>query len=177
MCALLFSRPSRREGARGEIGVARIERSRTQWQKEREEYGDGGNRTLATFHGPAPKVEEHGEFGVTLQFIHWSVFRRTTNLILYGDHMTGRAIGWGAARNCHCIVADGVWGDVIDFDRAGSELFGVLKEAASNFNGFDWKNSVVSYAQILTDIAGWISEPPDGQLSRLLCHCDRRQHQ
>jgi hypothetical protein len=56
--ALLFKRLSRRhEGARGEIGVARIECSRTQWQKHCEECGDDGKRPLATFHGPASRHE------------------------------------------------------------------------------------------------------------------------
>jgi hypothetical protein len=68
MCALLFGGLGRRESKRRAIGIARLEWSRTHRQKEREEYGDGGNRTLATFHGPAPKFEEHGEFGVTLYF-------------------------------------------------------------------------------------------------------------
>ena len=62
--ALLFSGPSRREGGRGDIGVARIERSRTRWQKHGEECGDDGKRSLAKFHGSASSVEKHGEFGV-----------------------------------------------------------------------------------------------------------------
>jgi hypothetical protein len=40
--ALLFSSVSRRKGERGEIGVTRIECSRTQQQKHCEECGDGG---------------------------------------------------------------------------------------------------------------------------------------
>jgi len=49
--ALLFGGPSRREGERGEIVVARMEFSCTRWQKHCEEYGDNGKRPLATFHG------------------------------------------------------------------------------------------------------------------------------
>jgi hypothetical protein len=52
--ALLFSGVSRREGEGREIGIARIECSRAQWQKRREEYGDDGKRPLAAFHGTAP---------------------------------------------------------------------------------------------------------------------------
>ena len=52
--ALLFSGLSRRDGESGEIGVARIECSRTDRQKHCKKYGDDENRTLATFHGPAP---------------------------------------------------------------------------------------------------------------------------
>jgi hypothetical protein len=51
--ALLFSGLSLSKGERGEIGVARIECSRTQCQKHCEEDGDDGKRPLA-IHGPAP---------------------------------------------------------------------------------------------------------------------------
>ena len=50
--ALPLSGLSRRKGESGEIGVTRIECSRTQL-KESEEYGHDGNRPLATFHDPA----------------------------------------------------------------------------------------------------------------------------
>ena len=53
--ALPLSGLSRRKGESGEIGVTRIECSRTQL-KEREEYGHDGNRPLATFHDPASLV-------------------------------------------------------------------------------------------------------------------------
>ena len=56
--ALPLSGVSRRKGDRGEIGVTRVERSRTQRQKERKECGDEGKRLLAIFHGPAPLVEK-----------------------------------------------------------------------------------------------------------------------
>jgi hypothetical protein len=49
--ALLFTGVSRREGGRAEIGVTRIECSRTQ---ECEDCGDDCKRPLAKFHGPAP---------------------------------------------------------------------------------------------------------------------------
>ena len=63
--ALPLSGVSRRKGDRGEIGVTRVECSRTQQQKECEECGDKGKRPLAMLHGPAPLVEKHGESGVT----------------------------------------------------------------------------------------------------------------
>jgi hypothetical protein len=66
ICALLFSGVSRSKGEGGEIGVARIECSRIQWQKECEEYGDEGKWPPATFHGLAPEVSE---FGMTPQFV------------------------------------------------------------------------------------------------------------
>jgi hypothetical protein len=50
--ALLISGLSRRKDERVEIGVTRIERSRTKGQQECEKHGDDGKRPLATFHGP-----------------------------------------------------------------------------------------------------------------------------
>ena len=50
--ALLISGLSRRKDERFEIGVTRIECSRTKYQRECEKHGDG-KRPLATFHGPA----------------------------------------------------------------------------------------------------------------------------
>jgi len=52
MYALLFSGLNRCKGERGEIGVARAECSRIQWQKECE---DDGKWPLAMFHGLAPQ--------------------------------------------------------------------------------------------------------------------------
>ena len=51
--AFLFSGLSRREGARGEIRVARIERFGTRQQKHCEECGDDAKRPLVTCHGQA----------------------------------------------------------------------------------------------------------------------------
>jgi hypothetical protein len=42
---------SGREGARGDIGLARIECSDIQRQKHREDDGDDGKRPLGAFHG------------------------------------------------------------------------------------------------------------------------------
>jgi hypothetical protein len=63
--ALPFSGLSRREGARGEIGVARIERSRTQYQKRCEHCGEGRQTTACYILWPAPLSGKHGEFGMT----------------------------------------------------------------------------------------------------------------
>jgi hypothetical protein len=52
--AFLISGLSRRKGERGEIGVARIEYSRTQCQKRCEEYKDDDKGPPATFHTLAP---------------------------------------------------------------------------------------------------------------------------
>ncbi len=54
--ALPFGGLSRREGARGEIGLTRIERSRNQCQKHCKEHRDDGKTTAAIFHG-SPIVE------------------------------------------------------------------------------------------------------------------------
>ena len=48
-----FSGLSRHEGEIGEVGVARIQFSRTRGQKHCEECGDDGKRPLATFHATA----------------------------------------------------------------------------------------------------------------------------
>jgi hypothetical protein len=53
--ALLLSRLSGRKGTRCRIGVARIECSNTQRQKDcQEEEGNDGKRRLAAFHGSTP---------------------------------------------------------------------------------------------------------------------------
>jgi hypothetical protein len=49
--ALLFRRLSGREGARGNVDVARIERSNTQRQKHYKVQGGYDRRSLAAFHG------------------------------------------------------------------------------------------------------------------------------
>jgi hypothetical protein len=62
--------------------------------------------------------------------------------------MTCRANGFGVARDCHRLVPNGVRGDAFNFDHSSSDLLGhqVLKEAASNSNGFYRKVTVVLYA-------------------------------
>jgi len=67
--ALLFSGPSRQQGERCEIGVARIECSRAHDQRKKhcDEYGDDDKRPLATFHAIAP-LDQVSEFGMTPQF-------------------------------------------------------------------------------------------------------------
>ena len=58
MYALFPGGGSRREGARGAIGVARLERSRTQRQKPGQEDGDDKEGPLAAFHGSAPELKK-----------------------------------------------------------------------------------------------------------------------
>jgi hypothetical protein len=52
--AFLFSGLSGREGTRGKIGVARLERSNAQRQKHCKEGADDGKRPLAACHGSTP---------------------------------------------------------------------------------------------------------------------------
>jgi hypothetical protein len=79
---LLFGGPSRREGERGEIGVVRIEYSRTERQ-HCEEYGDD-KRSLVTFHGESLLVEKRADIQVQPFLIRNSYVRQ--NVIPRGSH-------------------------------------------------------------------------------------------
>jgi hypothetical protein len=72
---------------------------------------------------------------------------------LYRDEATRRTIRRLSANQRNGFVLDGIWIDLLDVDRARSELRGRTEEAASDLGTLDWKETVVSQAQDLIDHA------------------------